>query len=182
MITLPEKNRIVAFDVETTGLPRFVGNGKAAPLEHEILQLAMVDGEGTCLLNERYMPARVRSWPEAQKVHGIAPRDVREKPPITESLRRIQRIVDKAQLLVAYNFSFDQLFLKDAGISFKGKKHYDVMTSFAQRHGARRNDGRRAFVSLQKCAAHYGYSFAGAHDAEADARAALFCFFAFLEE
>jgi DNA polymerase-3 subunit epsilon len=182
MATRPEKNRIVVFDVETTGLPSYACYSGDAPMEHEILQLAMVDGDGVCLLNGQYRPARIRRWSEAQKVHGIAPKDVQGKPPIVDSLDRIQQIVDEAQLLVAYNVSFDRLFLQAVGISFSGKEFYDVMTSFAQRHGAMRRDGRGAYVSLQKCAAYYGYSLMPAHDAEADARATLSCYYSLLKE
>jgi DNA polymerase III epsilon subunit-like protein len=72
--------------------------------------------------------------------------------------------------------------LRAAGVSFEGKRHYDVMKEFARLHGARNEFGRRGYVKLERCAAHYGYTIKGAHDAEADAKATLYCYHQLLRD
>ena len=168
------KDKVIVFDTETTGLPSDFGDELV--LEHEILQLVIIDGTGTILMNESFKPKQKRAWPEAQMIHGIAPEDLRDKPAIADFTSTIQHIVDSAELIVAYNLQFDLLFLRAVGISFSGKHHYDVMHEFARKHVNNRRYGSGKFVTLKKCAAYYGYKLADAHDAEADARATLHCF------
>ena len=174
------KERVLVFDTETTGLPS--GLNTKSTSGHEILQLAMIDGTGVLKLNEQFKPIRKREWPEAQKIHGIAPKDVQEKPSIETYTVEIQKHIDYAELLVAYNFHFDYVFLREAGISFSGKRYYDVMHEFSKKHGGKRRYGTKQYVSLKKCAAYYGYDLSGAHDAEEDARATLHCFIKLQEE
>ena len=167
------KEKILIFDTETTGLPDEVEDSRF--LEHEILQLAMIDGTGAIQLNEMLKPSRKMIWPDAQKIHGISPQDVQNKPGIETFKIEIQRHVDNSELLVAYNFQFDYMFLRAAGISFSGKRCYDVMREFARKR-SRKGKLLNHYVSLKQCAAYYGYELNDAHDAEADARATLFCF------
>ena len=168
------KKKVLVFDTETTGLPNSFSSSSL--LDHEILQLAMIDGTGTLLVNEFFKPAKKKVWPEAQKIHGISPKDVCNKPAIREFSKIIQDFVDSAELLVAYNIQFDLLFLRSVGIKFLGKKYYDVMRGFSQSQGNRGRNKSMRRVPLKKCAAYYGYELADAHDAEADARATLHCF------
>ena len=172
------REKIIVFDVETTGLPNYCENKSTAG--HEILQLAMIDGTGKVLINKLFKPVRKKAWPEAQELHGIAPEDVRDKPVIEEYKNEIQKIVDNAGLLVAYNLKFDMLFLRDAGISFSGKHYYDVMLEYGRiksiRNKRKRYGESAPYMPLRKCAAYFGYEFTDAHDAEADARATLYCF------
>jgi DNA polymerase-3 subunit epsilon len=167
-------NKILVFDTETTGFPRSYRN--SADIGQEILQLAMVDGEGRTLFNEMFKPERMRIWLSAQQVHGISPDMVKEKSPAKAFRKEIQGIIDEADLLVAYNFTFDQIFLRSIGISFVGKQYFDVMKVFAQKRGTPDHRGRRRYTSLKNCAAHYGYKCENAHNAEADALATLACF------
>lgn len=167
------KEKIVVFDVETTGLPRSFEDLSLGG--HEVLQLAMIDGTGKLLLNQLFKPVQKSVWPEAQAIHGIAPEDVRGCPPFGAYKDVIQEYINASELLVAYNFPFDYRFLRVAGISFRSKRHYDVMRAFAKIRG-KGVAGSRRFVSLKRCAEYFGYRFADAHDAEADARATLHCF------
>ena len=168
------KEKILVFDTETTGLP---GGANGSPtLGHEILELAIIDGTGQLKLKEQFKPIRKREWPEAQRIHGITPRDVQYKPSIEAFKDEIQRQIDYSELLVAYNFNFDYIFLREVGISFSGKRYYDVMLEFARRRSGGKSYRSRPYVSLKKCAAYYGYDLSEAHDAEEDARATLHCF------
>jgi DNA polymerase-3 subunit epsilon len=168
------KEKILVFDVETTGLPENFEDRALGG--HEILQLAMIDGTGALLFNELFKPEQKTMWPEAQKIHGITPEDVRDCPGISAYKREIQAHIDASELLVAYNFPFDYRFLRAAGLSFAGKRTYDVMQGFSKMRG-KGSRGSSRFVSLTRCAEYFGYKLAGAHDAEADARATLHCFF-----
>ena len=168
------KDKVIVLDTETTGLPSDFGDESV--LEHEILQLVIIDGTGAILMNELFKPKKKTTWPDAQTVHGIAPEDVRDKPAIADFASAIQHIVKSAELIVAYNIMFDLLFLRAVGISFSGKYYFDVMHEFARKHVNNRRYGSEKFVPLKKCANYYGYSLRDAHNAEADARATLHCF------
>ena len=163
--------RVLAFDVETTGLN---------PRSDEVLQLAVVRGDGTVLVNERFRPERHASWPAAQRVNGIAPADLVNAPPLAEALPRVQRVFDTAELLVGYNITFDMGFLANAGVRLPGCLRFDVMREFALVAQARR-EGGGSWRTLAECAAYYGVSFRP-HDALEDARATLTCFFRMLED
>ena len=168
------KNNVIVIDTETTGLPDEFHS--VSVIEHEILQLVMIDGTGSILINELFKPVNNITWPKAQIVHGIGPEDVLDKSAITNFTKNIQFIVDSANLIVAYNLQFDLFFLRAIGITFSGKYYYDVMHEFARKHANNRRYGSGKFVTLKKCAAYYGYRLADAHNAEADARATLHCF------
>ena len=169
------KEKILVFDTETTGLPGGVNNNST--LGHEILQLAKIDGTGALKLKEQFKPVKKMKWPEAQGIHGITPRGVQDKLSIEAFIDEIQKHIDYSELLVAYNFNFDYIFLREAGIAFLGKRYYDVMLEFAKIRNSGKRYGSKPYVSLKKSAAYYGYDLSEAHDAEEDARATLHCFF-----
>jgi len=170
----------LVFDVETTGIPHCFDIRSRR--EHEILQLALVNGLEQTLFNRMFAPIYVDAWGEAEKIHGIGSEAVKHLSPITAFKSDIQCIIDAAELLVAYNFRFDYYFLRNAGFSFSGKRYYDVMQEFARRHGKRRSDGSKAYVSLKTCADFYGYPSFREHDAEGDACATLHCYLKMQEE
>jgi DNA polymerase-3 subunit epsilon len=163
--------KMISFDTETTGF-RCAMNGGG----DEILQLAIVDEDGRTLFNRLFCPVAKRSWAQAQSVHGISPQAVEYCDPFADHRPAIQELFDEAGLLIAYNFDFDARFLQSAGISLRGKRHFDVMKEFARLHGERGLHGQRKFVKLERCAAYYGYAIEGAHDAEVDAKATMYCF------
>ena len=177
------KDKIIVLDTETTGL--LDNSGAPASFRNEILQLAIVGGNGSLLFNEYFKPVNKTQWPSAQRVNGISSRFVQNKPCFDFFKDRIQGIVNDAELIVAYNVKFDLTFLRNAGISFAGKKSYDVMKEFAKKHGPRKQ-GRYStygrYVSLTKCAEYYGYDMTKVHDAVADSQATLYCFLRMQEE
>jgi DNA polymerase III epsilon subunit-like protein len=161
--------KILVFDTETTGIPSSFD--KSEQVEHEILQLSMINGEEQILFNEYFKPSKHTTWSESETITGITPQMLGNKSSIENYIKIIQSHIDAADLLVAYNFRFDYIFLRSVGIKFIGKRYCDVMVQYAFRQGK-----RRRYVSLQACAKQLGYSFDDAHSAVTDAKATLYCF------
>lgn len=171
------KDKILCFDVETTGLSRE---------EDEILQLSIVDGTGKTVFNEYIKPTRHESWDGAEAIHGISPSDVVDKPTIEEYRDTLNDIFKDVQLLVGYNnIYFDNAFLKEAGIHLpEDAKMYDVMLKFAPIYGEW-NEMRQDYKwqKLTKCAEYYGFHGDGQfHDSLEDVRATLYCFNSMISE
>jgi DNA polymerase-3 subunit epsilon len=152
----------------------------------EILQLAIVDPAGQVLFYDSFKPTQKTSWPQAQKVHGIAPKDVRNKALFGSRKHEIQNIIDASELIVAYNAKFDLGFLGAQGIELRKKPYFCLMKEFAQIarvHG--RKMGQRlsyTYQNLDSCARYYGVQNPSAHNALADAKTALYCYQAFMRE
>lgn len=171
------KDKILCFDVETTGLSRE---------EDEILQLSIVDGTGKTVFNEYIKPTRHESWDGAEAIHGISPSDVADKPTIEEYKDTLNDIFKDVQLLVGYNNIYvDNAFLKEAGIQIpEDAKMYDVMLKFAPIYGEW-NEMRQDYKwqKLAKCAEYYGFHGDGQfHDSLEDVRATLYCFNSMVSE
>ncbi len=171
------KDKILCFDVETTGLSRE---------EDEILQLSIVDGTGKTVFNEYIKPTRHESWDGAEAIHGISPSDVADKLTIEEYRDNLNAIFKDVQLLVGYNnIYFDNAFLKEAGIQIpEDAKMYDVMLKFAPIYGEW-NEMRQDYKwqKLAKCAEYYGFHGDGQfHDSLEDVRATLHCFNSMISE
>ena len=171
------KDKILCFDVETTGLSRE---------EDEILQLSIVDGTGKTVFNEYIKPTHHESWDGAEAIHGISPSDVADKPTIEEYRDILNDIFKSAQLLVGYNNRyFDNAFLKKADIQYpEDIKMYDVMLKFAPIYGEW-NEMRQDYKwqKLEKCAEYYGFHGDGQfHDSLEDVRATLHCFNCMISE
>lgn len=165
------RDRIVCLDVETTGLD---------PHVDEVLQIALVRGDGKVLLSRYVRPGYHSSWPSAQRTHGISPSMVAACPPLASLKGEIEKIFDRVELVVGYNVAFDLLFLQAAGISIGNASVFDVMREFAPVAGRWDADRQRySWVSLTYCTKHYGVSLR-AHDALEDARATLGCFWAMI--
>lgn len=171
------KDKILCFDVETTGLSRE---------EDEILQLSIVDGTGKTVFNEYIKPTRHESWDGAEAIHGISPSDVADELTIEEYRDDLNDIFKDSQLLVGYNnIYFDNAFLKEAGIQIpEDAKMYDVMLKFAPIYGEW-NEMRQDYKwqKLAKCAEYYGFHGDGQfHDSLEDVRATLYCFNSMISE
>ena len=92
---------VVHLDLETTGLD---------PARDEVLQIGIVDEAGTVLMNTLVRPVHRKSWPDAQKIHGIAPADVADAPQLLDVLSSLVEIV-RARRVVIYNANFDSAFI-----------------------------------------------------------------------
>ncbi|MCI1997924.1 MAG: 3'-5' exonuclease [Olsenella sp.] len=164
-------DRVVVFDTETTGL---------RPGLDELLQVSIVDAFGNRLMDSLVRPTRRKSWPDAERIHGISPRDVRRAPTIDRLAPQIREILGGDRLLVAYNMKFDMGFLRAAGIfgsEWSPDQTFDVMLEYSRVRGASSwsDSGRYRYSKLTDCAKFYGYSFS-AHDSLEDARATAWCF------
>jgi DNA polymerase-3 subunit epsilon len=136
-----DNRKFVVLDIETTGLRYRPHDAKTLRsndiVYDEILQFAIVDAASESLFYDSFSPIKHSSWTQAQSIHGIAPRDIKDKAPFSSRKAEIQTIIDAADLLVAYNANFDLAFLSAQGIELQDKRFVCLMKSFAQIHGRR---------------------------------------------
>lgn len=157
----------IVIDTETTGISE----------QDEILQISIIDENGSTLLNEYCRPEHITEWPEAEKVHGISYKDVKNKPTLKELLPKISSIINSYDVIAGYNVEFDLNFVKrqNPNIDWTTKRTYDVMKAFAPIYGEfNEKYGTYKFKSLSVCAKYYGYEF-HAHNSLEDCRATLHC-------
>ena len=93
-------NHVVYVDTETTGLSA----------NDEIVEIAIINDDGEALLNTLVKPTHHDSWPEAQSIHGISPKDVAHAPTYDE-LRPTIRNLFQNQEVVIYNKAYDSQYL-----------------------------------------------------------------------
>lgn len=163
----------VCLDIETTGLE--IG-------KDEILQISLIDGNGTTLLNEYVNPRRLTEWPDAEKIHGISPEMVHDCKTMDLLAPRISEILMKAELIIGYNCeAFDIPFLKAQGVYFPFHASIcDMMHQFAIFYGEWLSCKQEyRWKSLSFCSSSFGYRPGdedAAHNSLSDAKATLFCF------
>lgn len=167
-VPMVDPSKILVYDLETTGLQ--AGSD-------EIIQLAIVDGNGNELINTYIKPMHKRKWDKAEAVNGISPEMVKDAPVMPALLNKIQELIYDAEWLIGYNSTkFDDNFLKAAGLDLSSVKEYDVMLEYAERYNPYDEyHGNRKWSKLIEAAHRWGYRFP-AHDALNDAKATLFVF------
>ena len=173
------KNEILVLDTETTG---FLGNA-------EVLQVSILDGEGTVLMNEYFRPDHTESWPGAMAVNHITPAMVADKPSIQMRKEEISHLLRHARAVVGYNIFFDLKMLRQNGVYVPGPmklRPIDLMGPFSDRYGKEKNlplnkYGHYKYQKLITCG-YYGYEEGGWHDSLADTKATLFCFWKMVED
>lgn len=96
---LPEydPNRVVAVDVETTGLN---------VLTDDVLQAAVVEYDGDGRLNQFFGSSKP-DWRQAQQVHGITPESVNGLQRLCECPDVVSDALIDADVIVGYNLAFD---------------------------------------------------------------------------
>ncbi len=162
--------KIIVFDTETTGVR----------VTDEVLSLAMVDSEGSVLLDRLYAPQSHKEWPQAQQVHHISPQDLVGRPTILSDKQEIEALLnDEDTMLVGYNLGFDLRLLRQSGLTIHPHRTYDVMDAFAEYRkvpGTQRGKWRK--FKLIECAAYFQYDWQDtkAHGALADSLATLHCY------
>lgn len=147
----------IVLDTETTGLD---------PEADEILQLAIIDGDGNVLWNKRYKPEYVTYWPEAEAINHISPFDVRKCEYIVNDVEAIQNIINRAREICAFNAKFDLAFLAEIGIRLNRNKVTDTMRRYAETFCGTET------IALKYAARACKYSY-NAHDALEDCKATL---------
>ena len=160
------QEKIVAIDFETTGQER----------EDEVLQVSIIDGEYNVLLNTYCRPRNKKNWEDAQGIHGITPEMVANELSFEEYVPMVADILQRSDLVIAYNVAFENGFLRSYGIEIEREKWFDPMLKFAEIYGEW-NDYYCDYKwqSLEECAAYYGYEFK-AHDSLEDVRATMYCY------
>lgn len=162
-----EAPKVICLDCETTGL---------SPVEDEILTLSIVDWSGKTLLDGKYKPGHKTEWPEAARINGIWPDDVKDCPSFFDDHEKIREIVWTADEIIAYNAGFDLNFLSYNDVEPQSwTKVTDTMLEYARYIGEwdDYHDGWK-WHKLTDAAAHIGYEWTGkAHGSLADARACL---------
>lgn len=170
---------VCSVDTETTGLH---------PETDEILQLSIVDENGSVIFNEYFCPSYHLAWDEAEKINHITPEMVVGKPTIKERLAEINSIFARCNTIIGYKTGFDLSFLKAAGVEIPNSvKVIDVQQMYM---GIVASVGkwdwehnRPKWRSLRECAEFCHYEWEGeAHDSLADARATMACYSILLSE
>lgn len=159
-----DHQRILAFDLETTGLE---------PERDRILEFCFIEVDAQ--LKQVGTPFASLVDPEIeipeqiQQITGIKPEMVAGKAPFRQHAPRIQRLVEGA-VLVAHNYRFDVAFLH-AELSRAGQ------TGLAPNHPCIDTLGIERVVNghgLEACFERYtGEKFDGAHRSQADTEAML---------
>jgi len=182
MLYRPLQDTDLILDTETTGLDR---EG-----EDDVLELAIVDGRGTVLFNERMRPVLKLEWPEAQRIHSITPQMVWQcgtlgyhwpepRPLLCDKTRRIWVYNKYFDLgIIAYNLH--RSLGRPAGDELRGSAYTDgsahwecAMLAYAEYAGVPgRYEGEFAWHKLQDAAARMNVtdSTLPAHSALGDAQ------------
>lgn len=164
---IADASKKIVFDIETTGLSAY----------DEILQISVIDGEGSVLINSYVKPYTFLEWKDAERINNISPEMIKDAPYLHELVTDLQRIFYSAKTWIAYNGNFDLSFLKCIGIRPNEDTIIeDVMFDFAEFYGEW-NDYFQSFKwqKLGNCASYFGYEF-NAHDSLEDVKATLYCY------
>lgn len=162
------ENKYIVLDTETTGL-------NAA--EDELLQVSIIDNEGTVIFDSYIRPTQHTEWAEAERVNHITPEMVADAPTIAEVMPEINDILKRYDKIVGYNVRFDADFLKHNGAEFSNAEYADAMKMFAPIYGEW-NDQRGSYKwqKLTAAADYYGYDWSAheeAHNSLGDCYATL---------
>lgn len=148
-------------DIETTGL---------CALSNEILEIGIVDANGTTLLSSLVRPVRTEHWQNAQAVNGITPTMIKNAPTLAELMPQILALV-AGNKVIAYNAAFDFAFLPEVVAAAADTEC--CMLRFAEFFG--QWDEYRACYKWQKlafAADYVGFEWpSSAHRADVDALA-----------
>ena len=170
------ENKYIVLDTETTGL-------NAA--EDELLQVSIIDNEGTVLFDSYIRPTQHTEWAEAERVNHITPEMVADAPYINEKAAELYAILSQAHWIIGYNVDFDLRFLMGSDIitdeEYNAFRTEDVMIQFAEIYGeysVYHEDYK--WQKLTTAAAYYDYDWnvkgIEAHNSLADCFATLFVY------
>ena len=160
------ENKYIVLDTETTGL-------NAA--EDELLQVSIIDNEGTVLFDSYIRPTQHTEWAEAERVNHITPEMVADAPTIAEVMPEINDILKRYDKIVGYNVRFDADFLKNNGAEFADNTNFvDSMKIFSLYFSA---DNKRC--KLTEAADYFCYDWSEhkeAHNSLGDCFATLYVY------
>lgn len=180
------------FDTETTDLPDFKKQA-TDPSQPHILQLAaiLIDHTGLVLaeINLLVKPGGWTINPKAEEVHGISfERADKFGLKLGTVIKLFLALADRADVLVAHSFDFDEKMIRRElnhmsetalAEAFRSRKNHCTMkqgTPLCKIPSAR---GGFKWPKLQELHQFlFGVGFDDAHDAMADLRATVRCYFA----
>ncbi|MCR5177155.1 MAG: 3'-5' exonuclease [Anaerovibrio sp.] len=153
-------------------------------LMNEILELSILDGQGHLVHNQLYKPKIIKKWHYAERVHGISPAMVADKPFFSLHVDRVQKIFNDSVMLLGFAIDNDIRVLQRYGFEGLEKKSMDVRdlywAVFRDEPDVDYYHIPRLVVCAEKCG--YVWREGSAHSAAADAEATLFCFNTLLPE
>lgn len=151
---------LAVIDTETTGLDA---------VRDEILELTIMTPHEGRSVTWRFRPTRVREWPEAERVNGIAPEDVQGCRTIDECMPEILGNLCRCSAIIGYNVDFDLRFLLKSGVKVPLRPTFDVMREAREMLTTPREDGSLPWISLVRACEKCGVEFMGpAHDSYFD--------------
>lgn len=160
------ENKYIVLDTETTDLNA---------TEDELLQVSIIDNEGTVLFDSYIRPTQHTEWAEAERVNHITPEMVADAPTIAEVMPEINDILKRYDKIVGYNVRFDADFLKNNGAEFADNTNFvDSMKIFSLYFSA---DNKRC--KLTEAADYFCYDWSEhkeAHNSLGDCFATLYVY------
>lgn len=154
-------------DTETTGLGE----------SDEIVQIALVDGQGQAVLNQLIRPS-IPIPPGAARIHGITDADVVNSPVFSSLYIKLSSLL-AGETVIAYNMDFDWRMLQQTVARYRlpgirvGKLDC-AMKQYAKFKGKRSGQGRGyVWHKLTSAAAQEKIVGGKAHDALGDALTTL---------
>ena len=139
--------KTVYLDTETTGLEA----------DDEIVEIAIVDDNENVLVNTLVRPVNHTEWPDAENIHGISPRDVKNASTQAQISGEIRDAV-RDRRVVIYNAKYDSQYLPELESAAEISCCMEQFTEF--------NQGKR--TSLINATEIIGYERQGSHRALAD--------------
>ena len=139
--------KTVYLDTETTGLEA----------DDEIVEIAIVDDNENVLVNTLIRPVNRTEWPDAENIHGISPKDVRNAPTQDQISDDIRDAVRDCRVVI-YNAKYDSQYLPELESAAEISCCMEQFTEF--------NQGKR--TSLMNATEIIGYERQGSHRALAD--------------
>lgn len=117
----------LVLDTETTGISAY---------GQEPLSIAIIDQAGTVLLDTLVRPVQHKTWPGAEKIHGITPAQVLrpDVPTLAELTPRLVELLHGRNLVV-YNADYDTEILADVLRLGPPASVHCAMEAFAKHYG-----------------------------------------------
>jgi len=166
--------RAVVFDTETTGL--IINPGRSLALQPEVISLAaqefeLTTGEKFSSFYRIFKPTRPISE-EITKITGFTNEQLAIEPPIKDSLDEIIPILEKAQLLIGQNITFDKSMLELELRRYNKKIKWPMGLDLVE-HTIYLKGYRLSLTNLHL--ELFGVVFESAHEADVDVQATYRC-------
>lgn len=147
-------------------------------ISNEILELSILNEQGALIHNQLYKPKKVHKWHYAERVHGITPEMVADKPFFVKHIPKVQKIFDKSEMILGFAVDNDIRVLEKYGFQDLPEKAMDVRDLYWAVFHEEKDFDYYHVPRLVICAEECGYVWrdGSAHSAAADAEATLFCF------